>query len=601
MKHTLRKTLLTGSLLAASIVPTVSTIQTVSAQEAIPISILAQSASEQDANIVRDQLTKAGFQVETNIQPDYASFQAQKDAGNYDLAISSWTTVTGNPDYAVRSLFISGGDNSIQNDPQLDEFINLAASQTTEDYIDTYKQFEDWLVTENAYIIPLYNSLKAQAFNHDVLNPESIRLSKSRAFAWEPVTYVDESQNEERPLILTQTASQLTSLDPIKANDGSINQLNTNMYVRLINLTDDDQITSENSLSYNHAIGEGNSDYYFILRDDINFAKIEDNTAVDTGDLVSAEDVVFSLNRAKDPNSVPDNRTYSLHEHIGEVTIVEDVAELGEVTVSGSDQTIREALEEGLDQSITNLVISQEDVDNASGHYQVVKLTTTEPFPQVLNYLGHQSAGIVSEQQVQAINTYDIETYDVNTDIAYGDQRAITEGSTYDNHLWASGPYILVDKNDYQANFVKNPAYRPDTDADANISQVTVRFIADTASALSALRAGEVDLFYGLGEVDYPIVENEASLTLQSIPSNAVSYMLFNVNTPGRPVTESTNLRKAILYAVNQEEINAAYQGLKLPAFSTLSPLVETGNTLVADPAKVEEFRALYLEEANGQ
>lgn len=601
MKHTLRKTLLTGSLLAASIVPTVSTIQTVSAQEAIPISILAQSASEQDANIVRDQLTKAGFQVETNIQPDYASFQAQKDAGNYDLAISSWTTVTGNPDYAVRSLFISGGDNSIQNDPQLDEFINLAASQTTEDYIDTYKQFEDWLVTENAYIIPLYNSLKAQAFNHDVLNPESIRLSKSRAFAWEPVTYVDESQNEERPLILTQTASQLTSLDPIKANDGSINQLNTNMYVRLINLTDDDQITSENSLSYNHAIGEGNSDYYFILRDDINFAKIEDNTAVDTGDLVSAEDVVFSLNRAKDPNSVPDNRTYSLHEHIGEVTIVEDVAELEEVTVSGSDQTIREALEEGLDQSITNLVISQEDVDNASGHYQVVKLTTTEPFPQVLNYLGHQSAGIVSEQQVQAINTYDIETYDVNTDIAYGDQRAITEGSTYDNHLWASGPYILVDKNDYQANFVKNPAYRPDTDADANISQVTVRFIADTASALSALRAGEVDLFYGLGEVDYPIVENEASLTLQSIPSNAVSYMLFNVNTPGRPVTESTNLRKAILYAVNQEEINAAYQGLKLPAFSTLSPLVETGNTLVADPAKVEEFRALYLEEANGQ
>lgn len=452
------------------------------------------------------------------------------------------------------------------SNPEIDELIELAASQTAEEYVETYAEFENQLVTENAYIVPLYNSLKAQAFNQEVLNPDSIRLSKSRAFAWEPVSYVDESQNIERPLVLTQTASQLTSLDPIKGNDGSINQLNTNMYVRLINLTDDDQITSENSLSYNHAIAEGNSDYYFILRDDINFAQIQDGAAVDTGDLVSAEDVIFSLNRAKDPNSVPDHRTYSLHEHIAEVSVVEDVAELEDASVSGSDVSVKDALEENLENPITTLVQSEDEVDNSNGAYQVVKLTTTEPFPQVLNYLGHQSAGIVSQQQVEAINTYDIESYDVNSDIAYGDQRAITEGSTYDNHLWASGPYILVEKNDYQANFVKNPAYRPDTDAAANIEQVTVRFIADSSSALSALRAGEVDLFYGLGEVDYPIVENEPSLALQSIPSNAVSYMLFNVNTPGRPVSDSVDLRKAILYAVNQEEINAAYQGLKLPA-----------------------------------
>src|SRR5690606_1671394 len=111
-------------------------------------------------------------------------------------------------------------------------------------------------------------------------------------------------------------ASVLTSLDPIKGNDGSINQLNTNMYVRLINLTDDDQITSEGSLSHNHTIAEGNSEYYFLLRDDINFAKIEDKKAVDTGERVGADDVVFSLLRAKDKNSVPDHRTYSLHEHI---------------------------------------------------------------------------------------------------------------------------------------------------------------------------------------------------------------------------------------------------------------------------------------------
>lgn len=598
MKKFLGKTLLAGALLLGAVAPTFSAVQTVNAQELPTITILAQSSSEQNVNVVRDQLTKAGFQVETSLQPDYASFSAQQEAGNYDLAITSWTTVTGNPDYAVRSLFITDGDNSNVSNPEIDELIELAATQTPEEYVDTYKQFEEQLVTENAYIIPLYTSLKAQAYNQELLNPDSVRLSKSRAFAWEPVSYVDESQNTARPLILTQASSQLTSLDPIKGNDGSINQLNTNMYVRLINLTDDDQITSENSLSYNHAIAEGNSEYYFILRDDINFSKIEDGAAVDTGDLVSAEDVIFSLNRAKDGESVPDHRTYSLHEHISEVSVVEDLAELETATVSGSDTTIKEALEEDLAAPIASVVAGEAEVDNAAGNYQVVKVTTTQPFPQVLNYLGHQSAGIVSEQQVQAINIYDVASYDANTDMAYGDQRAVTEGGTYDNHLWASGPYIMIDKNDYQANFVKNPVYRPETDAAAHIDQVTVRFISDASSSLSALRAGEVDLLYGLSEVNYPIVEQEPSLALQSIPSNAVTYMLFNVNTPGRPVSDSLDLRKAILYAVNQEEINASYQGLKLPAFSTVTPLVETGNTLVADPAKVEEFKTNYLNSA---
>ena len=71
------------------------------------------------------------------------------------------------------------------------------------------------------------------------------------------------------------------------------------MYVRLVNLTDTDEVVSDGSLSYNHVMAEGNQEYYFILRDDINFAAVKDGAAVDTGELVSAEDVVFSLNRAK--------------------------------------------------------------------------------------------------------------------------------------------------------------------------------------------------------------------------------------------------------------------------------------------------------------
>ena len=556
-------------------------------QGKVEIELLGMSTGEADMNIVRDQLIKNGFDVKLNIQPDYGSFTAQKDAGNYDLALSSWTTVTGNPDYAVRALFKTDGDNSIMSDKKIDELIEEASTETPEEYTKTYKEFEDLLVLEKAYIAPLYNSFKAQGVNKEVLNADTVRLAKSRAIAWETIDFVDASKRDSAPLIMQQGIASLTSLDPIKGNDGSINTLNTNMYVRLVNLTDDDKVVSDGSLSLNHAIADGNKDYYFLLRDDINFAAVTDKKAVDTGERVGAEDVVFSMNRAKDSKSVPDHRTYSLHESMEKIEIVSDLSEL-DVKQSGSDITVKKALENNVDTAISELVTDKTQADAAKGKYQVVKITTTNPFPQVLNYLAHQSAGIVSKKQVESINTYDVANFDVNKDIPYGDQNTVTEGASYNNTLYASGPYILSHKNDYEAVFVKNPAYMPGTENEPKIANVTVRFIADADSALSALRNGEIHIFNGVPETKYKLVEDDSKLTLQKNDSNAVSYLLFN--TKGRDVSESESLRKAILYSINQNEIINYYQGNKKKAVSTVSPLVETGNELKADAAKVNEF-----------
>ncbi|MEK5145691.1 MULTISPECIES: ABC transporter substrate-binding protein [Psychrobacillus] len=558
---------------------------------AVAIELLGMSTGEADMNIVRDQLIKNGFDVKLNIQPDYGSFTAQKDAGNYDLALSSWTTVTGNPDYAVRSLFKSDGDNSIMSDEEVDKLIEQASTETEEEFTKTYKQLEQRLVLDKAYIAPLYNSFKAQGVNKEIVNADTVRLAKSRAIAWESIDFVDTSKRATQPLIMQQPIGALTSLDPIKGNDGSINTLNTNMYVRLVNLTDDDKVVSEGSLSLNHVIAEGNQSYYFLLRDDINFAAVTDEKAVDTGERVGADDVVFSLNRAKDEKSVPDHRTYSLHESMEEIEVVTDLAEL-DVNQSGSEVTVKEALEEDLDAKISELVEDKNAADNAAGKYQVVKITTVNPFPQVLNYLAHQSAGIVSKKQVESINTYDVESFDVNKDIPYGDQNTVTEGAKYNNTLYASGPYILSHKNDYEAIFLKNPAYMTGTENEAKISNVTVRFIQDPDSTLSALRNGEIHIFNGVPETKYDLVEGDSKLTLQKSDSNAVSYLLFN--TKNRAVSDSEDLRKAILYSINQDEILNYYQGNKNKAVSTVSPLVDTGNEVVADPAKVKEFLEAY-------
>ncbi len=562
--------------------------------ESVDIELLAMSSNEQDINILRDQLTSNGFTVSINQQPDYGSFVSQRDAGNYDIAISSWTTVTGNPDYAIRSLFKSDGDNSLIDDADIDALIEKGSTESPEEYTDTYRELEETLVTENAYIVPLYTSMKNQAFNQDVLKEESVRLSKSRAFAWDSVDYVKVEDQEERPLVLTQAISELTSLDPIKGNDGSINQLNTNMYVRLVNLTDDDEITADASLSYEYAIAEGNEDYYFVLRDDLFFAAVEGEDVVETGERVGIDDVIFSLERASDRDSVPDHRTYTLHEHIGEVTAVSNLTELEDATLAGSSDSILEHLESGLDQSIDSLVTDKDAANSEEGAYQVVKLTTTEPFPQVLNYLAHQSAGIVSKSQVESVNTYNVEEFDVNTDIPYGDQRLVTEGSDLENSLYASGPYIMTYKNDYEAVFLKNPGYQAGTEYEPAIEEVRVRFISDPDSALSALRSGEIDMYYGVPENKMDLVEGDEKLQLQSIPSNGVTYLAFN--TSNRDVAESVDLRKAVLYAINQDEIIQVYNNDKLPAYSTLSPLVDTGNKLEADQNKVYEHVNAYLE-----
>ena len=583
--------LLAGCVETKSDVETKTDNQNNSAQPTIEI--LGMAASEADMNIVRDQLVKNGFDVKLNIQPDYGSFTTQKDAGNYDVALSSWTTVTGNPDYAVRGLFKSGGDYSDTSDKTIDKLIDEASTLTGKEAEEKYAELEQSLVFDNAYIAPLYISKKFQGIYSKEVNPDTVRLPKSRAQVWEEISFNDPAKNASETLVLHQAIASLTSLDPIKGNDGSINTLNTNMYVRLVNLSDTDEVVSDGSLSIDHAASEDNKSYYFVLRDDINFTKVENGAAVDTGDLVSAEDVVFSLERAKDEKSVPDHRTYSIHENIDTVSVVKDIGELEEIT-STEGGSILDALSDDLPAAIAEVVTDEKDVDNAAGKYQVVKITTADPFPQVLNYLAHQSGGIVSKTQVTAVNTFDVASYDPNKDIAYGDQSAVTEGASYNNHLWASGPYIMIKKNDYEATFAKNPAYAPGTENEPLISNISVRFIQDNDSALSALRNGEIDILQSVPETKIDIVEGDSNLTLKTADSNAVSYALFNPS--GREVSKSADLRKAVLYSINQDEFISYYQGNKLKAVSTVSPLVNTGLELVADPEKAKEFLNAYKE-----
>lgn len=517
-----------------------------------------------DATIIKDQLEKTGIKVNLVQTPDYATYKEKVNNGDFDIAYSGWTTVTGNPDYAVRSLFTEGGDYNMSgiNDKKVEELILRAATETPDQYVKTYGEVEQILM-DNAYIIPLYSNNKTQAYNKEILvaGPEHVRLSKSRSMVWEQFDYNDTALRSSQALLLRQNSGDLTSLDPIKGNDGSINMINTNQYVRLVNLTDNDEVTSEGALSYAYAIADGNKDYYFILQDNVNFAKLENGEAVDTGVLVAAEDVVYSMNRAKDKDSVPEHRTYTLHGNMEEITIVTDMSELESAkTVDG--QTIKSILEADLDQSISKLVDDRASVDNKSGSYQVVKISTMEAFPQVLNFLAHQSAGIVSADQVSSIND--------NGGI-YGDQNE----AVLDDHLYTSGPYIMSAKDDQAVYFQKNPAYMTGSDHEARIENIELKIIPDASAAVQALFSEEIHVLYSVPALHFEKIQEDAKLDIVEMASNSARYILFNLDEAYGKVTLDADLRKAALNAIDPLPfIQIIESGRAVEITSTVTPLL---------------------------
>ena len=558
------------------------------------IRLLGYSYYESTMNILRDQLTKAGFEVEVNLQPDYSSMVTARDTGEWDIVMSGWTTVTGNPDYAVRDIYASYGEYNSGgiNDSKIDELIDKAAKETPAEYVETYKELEDYLVTENAYTLPLYATKGIRAINNTVVDESTVHNPQSRSAFWEKYSYVDASQNETRPLVLTQMMGELTSLDPIQANDGSINQLSANINVRIVNMTDDDQIVPDGSLSRNIAIGEGNNEFYFILRDDVFFSKVEDGHAVNTGVRVGAEDVEFSLERAADKNSVASHKTYNLHNHMSDVSIVTDIEELKGVNDSDTGKPVFETLSANLPSEIKTLTADKTQVDNANGVYQVVKISTEEAFPQVLYYLAHQSAGILNKEVVTEMNSkFDVATYDPTKDVCYGDSAAIKSGN---NYLWMSGPYALVSYDDYQVSFEKNPGFMAGTENEAKISNVTIKFIKDTSSAASEFRSGGIDIMDSVATNDVATLEENKDFTVFKYVRHATTFCEFNMKNGNK--FENIDLRKAVLYAINQEEYIAYNNGLVGPLYSSFSTLIDTGNKLEFNAEKSAEHLAAYQE-----
>ena len=74
----------------------------------VNLKLLYQSTDESVANVIRDELSKAGINVEMSAASDGATFREQEGNGNFDIAISSWANPVGTPDYGCRGIHSPG-------------------------------------------------------------------------------------------------------------------------------------------------------------------------------------------------------------------------------------------------------------------------------------------------------------------------------------------------------------------------------------------------------------------------------------------------------------------------------------------------------------
>lgn len=547
------------------------------------IKILAQSNREAEVNILRDQLGKAGFIIEVDMQPDYASVSAARDKGDYDICISGWSTGTGNLDYAVRGILHSTGDYNYSPviDEEVDRLIDLGASQTQQQAVQTYLDLETRIIDEMAYMIPIYSPKSVVAYNKNVVDINSLKVYKSSGPLWWEYRYNDESLNATRPLVFTQNNAIMSTLDPVQGNDASMGSASSVNYVKLVALDVDDSFRLEGTASHAFSIAEGNSEFYFLLRDDIFFGTNDANgNVINTGVRAGGEDVVYSLERASNKDSVPSHKTFTLHNHLAKIEVLTDLDELSAKLDSDTGATVLETLENGISNKIEALVAKDDDVDNAAGKYQVVKITTTEPFPQVLNFLCHSSAGIVCKEQVEKYNAkymkdgkFDLANFDISKDVAYGDFAAFKNGDT--GMLWCSGPLVMNKVDDYGATFVKNPGFKAGQEDTAAIETYYLKFIMDPAAAASAFRAGEIDVLSSVDANMVATLQADDNFEVRIKDANSTYFCYVNMREGSK--FQNVDLRKAVLYSINQQDFVDYKDGMVNKVYSVVDTFLHGG------------------------
>jgi peptide/nickel transport system substrate-binding protein len=127
------------------------------------------------------------------------------------------------------------------------------------------------------------------------------------------------------------------------------------------------------------------------------------------------------------------------------------------------------------------------------------------------------------------------------------------------------------------------------------ISRVTWRAIKDDAARVAALLAGEIDVAHSVPTDLVPLVAKSGRAEVRAVAAMR-SYWLMLVNTRPDAPTAKREVRQAINYAIDRDELNRAlFGGQALPLATAIHPKslgYDPQHTWPFDPAKAKELLA---------
>lgn len=223
----------------------------------------------------------------------------------------------------------------------------------------------------------------------------------------------------------------------------------------------------------------------------------------------------------------------------------------------------------------------------------VASIAYAQSFPAAATYTGAIAA-------VEAVDPYTVKiTTSVPTpnllyDLAYHynfivPKGLIESGNDFSANPVGTGPYKFVEWS--KGNSITFEAFDGYFDADRKASIPTLKFviIPEGSTRTMSLESGEVDFVYSVASSDIDRLNSTDGIAVEQVVSVENFFLYLNcVNTPFQDV----NLRKAVSYAINREDIVAgALNGYGTPSYSCVSmgyaeSTDENGYTYDLDKAK---------------
>ncbi len=178
-------------------------------------------------------------------------------------------------------------------------------------------------------------------------------------------------------------------------------------------------------------------------------------------------------------------------------------------------------------------------------------------------------------------------------------------GEDYGQNPIGSGPFILTEwaAQDH-ITVAKNPDYNWGPEfythtGPAVLDEITFRFLPEAATRLAAFQSGEAAIVQDPSYLETSQLATDPSVQVFTFAAPGMtSHQMINVE---KAPTDDINVRKALIYAVDQETISQiAFYGLQPAAHNVISPTTWAFNQEANDLYRYDPEKAAALLEESG-